>query len=325
MSPASATLIAVLSLATLLSALGAAATLAWFRDISYSDHLATLWRLNAASALIILAPHFAIGKAGWVATFRTALHTGSTVRILEYCAILGIIAASILIMRHASVSMVSFFTVPLLWCAIRFGPPATAITSSLLSLGIVLLVIIGEWPNTAVSRSLAWQLQRTELALSFTSIPPLFVAAALAGLYSMTRALKESQERLRYALAGSGEGVWDWCIADNSTYFSDGWYAILGYGRDELEETAETWDRLRHPDDALESKRRIRDHLDGRTPRYSIEQRLRHKDGRWIWVLDRGSVVERDAEGRPYRAVGTIQGHYAPTRPPGGARPSRPS
>ncbi|MFI5411635.1 diguanylate cyclase domain-containing protein [Kaistia sp. UC242_56] len=302
-----AALIAILSLATLLSAIGAAATLVWFEGVVFSDSLATLWRLNAASALIILAPHFAMGKMGWVGTFRSALRSGSTVRILEYLAIVAIIAASIVVMRHANVSMVSFFTVPLLWCAIRFGPPATAITSSLLSLGIVQLVIIGEWPNTAISRSLAWQLQRTELALSFITIPPLFVAAALAGLYAMTRALKESQERLRYALAGSGEGVWDWCIGDNSAYFSDGWYAILGYERDELEETADTWDQLRHPDDALESKRRIRDHLEGRTPRYSIEQRLRHKDGRWIWVLDRGSVVERDAKGRPYRAVGTIQ------------------
>jgi len=302
-----AALIAILSLSTLLSAIGAAATLAWFQDVAFSASFTTLWRLNAASALMILAPYFAIGKTGWAVSFQTALYNGGTRRTIEFLALLGIIAASILIMRHASVSMISFFTVPLLWCAIRFGPPATAMTSSLLSLGIVLLVIIGEWPNTAMSRSLAWQLQRTELALSFITIPPLFVAAALTGLHNMTRALKESQERLRYALAGSGEGVWDWCIGTNRTYFSDNWYAILGYRRDEIEETAETWDRLRHPDDAQENKRRIRDHLDGRTPHYSIEQRLRHKDGHWIWVLDRGSVVERDAEGRPRRAVGTTQ------------------
>lgn len=300
-------LVAMLTIGTVLSAVGAALTLVWFREIPVSDSFVTLWRLNGASALIILAPYFAIVKPGWMEQFRKALREGGPQRISEYLAIIAIVTASILIMRETNVSMISFFTVPLLWCAIRFGPPATAATGSLLSLFIVLLIVAGQWPNGSMSQSLAWQLQRTELALSFTVIPPLFVAAAMAGLYKAARELRQSQEQLRFALAGSGEGVWDWNLATGETYFSDSWFQILGYERDELEPNAGTWERLRHPDDGPENRRRVQDHLEGRTPRYSIEQRFRHKAGHWVWVLDRGSVVERDADGHPLRAVGTLQ------------------
>ncbi|MCX5578096.1 diguanylate cyclase domain-containing protein [Kaistia terrae] len=300
-------LVGILSIATALSALGAAATLAWFRDIDYAESLLTLWRLNAVSALIILAPYFALVRPGWTKQLRAAFHDRGKQRIPEYLAIVGVLISSVLIMRDVNVSMISFFTVPLLSCAIRYGPPATAVTGSILSLVIILLLVAGEWPSASSTLSLGSQLQRIELALSFNTIPPLFVAAAVAGLQRAARELKQSQQRLRYALAGSGEGVWDWCIANNQTYFSDSWYAILGYQRHELEETVATWDLLRHPDDTAENRRRIQDHLEGRTPRYSVEQRFRHKNGHWIWVLDRGSVVEFDADGRPYRAVGTLQ------------------
>lgn len=300
-------LVTILTIATTLSAIGGAMTMAWFRDAPYSDTLSTLWRLNAASALIILAPYFALVKPARMEQFRSALRDGGALRIFEFLAIVATIAAAILIMRDTNVSMISFFTVPLLWCAIRFGPPATALTGSLLSLVIIALIVLGEWPNSSITQSLAWQMQRTQLALSFNTIPPLFVAAAMAGLYNAARELKQSQERFRFALAGSGEGVWDWNPTTGETYFSDSWYQILGYQRDELEQNAGTWERLRHPDDGPENRRRIQDHLEGRTPRYSIEQRFRHKAGHWIWVLDRGSVVERDANGNPLRAVGTLQ------------------
>ncbi len=298
-------LVAIISTGAAASALGGAVTLAWFRDIPLADTLTILWRLNATSALMILAPFFAIAKPGRVEPLRDIFHRNDRLRIAELAMIVGVIGVSILVMRQTGVSMISFFTAPLLWCAIRFGSPATAAIGSATSLTVILMIVAGVWPFPS-GVPLASQLQRVELALCFNTIPPLFVAAALAGLQKAARDLKLSQERLRYALAGSGEGVWDWNIATNETYFSDGWYTILGYQRDELQADASTWDRLRHPDDEPETRRRIQDHLDGRSPRYSVEQRFRHKDGHWVWVLDRGSVVEHDAEGRPLRAVGTL-------------------
>lgn len=299
-------MVAIISIGATASALGASATLAWFRGIPLADTLAILWRLNATSALIILAPYFAIVKPGRVEQFRETIRNSGWFRIMEFLAIVAVVVAAILIMRDTGVSMISFFTAPLLWCAIRFGPPATATMGSTISLTIILLIVDGGWPTAYSLNSLAMQLHRSELALSFNTIPPLFVAAAMAGLQKAARDLKLSQDRLRYALAGSGEGVWDWNIATDETFFSDSWYGILGYQRDELPEAAATWDLLRHPDDAAETRRRIADHLEGRSVRYSVEQRFRHKEGHWVWVLDRGSVVEHDPEGRPLRAVGTL-------------------
>jgi diguanylate cyclase (GGDEF)-like protein/PAS domain S-box-containing protein len=300
-------LVAIISATAALNAIGASIALNVYRSIPLADTIWMLWRLNATSALIILAPYFALVKPGRMTELRGILrHDQAVERTVEFVAILLLVVVAILSMQWTGVSMIAFFTAPLLWCAIRFGPAPTAVVGSLLSLAIILLIVSDAWPTAYTNSSIAWQLQRTELALSFNTLPPLLVAAAIAHLESAARALKLSQERLRYALAGSGEGVWDWNIATDETYFSDSWYAILGYERDELAENASTWERLRHPDDQEENRRRIADHLEGRTPRYSIEQRFLHKDGRWVWVLDRGSVVERDGDGKPVRAVGTL-------------------
>ncbi|MCX5571740.1 diguanylate cyclase [Kaistia nematophila] len=301
------TMIAILMVATVANAVMAAVGVALFRQVPVLDSVFMLWRLDMTSALLVLAPFFAIATPGRLDEIRQTLRHGAWARGLEYLALVAVILGAVVFMWWSGQSLISFFTAPLLWCAIRFGQAPTTITASCLSLLIILLTIAGEWPNAYSSQPLAWQLQRIELSLSLNTLPTLFIAAAMAGLHKSARALKQSQERLRYALAGSGEGVWDWNIATGETYFSDSWHEILGYEPGEIEPHERSWDHLRHPDDNAENRRRIADHLEGRTPRYSIEQRFRHKNGDWIWVLDRGSIVERDAEGRPLRAVGTLQ------------------
>jgi diguanylate cyclase (GGDEF)-like protein/PAS domain S-box-containing protein len=300
-------LIGLIAFGACISALGATISLHALHDLPPANTLNQLWRLNAISSLIVLAPYFAIVKPGRIEQIRASLRKGPRPgRVVELLAIILLILSAMLVMQHAGTAMIAVFTAPLLWCAIRFGPSTTALAGASLSLVVILLIVNEVWPTAGTNPAMAWQIQRNELALSFNTLPPLIVAAAMASIRSAAAALTLSQERLRYALAGSGEGVWDWNIATGSTYFSDGWLSILGYSREELQPSAATWTRLRHPEDDAENRRRVRDHLEGRTTRYSIEQRFRHKDGRWIWVLDRGSIVERDPEGRPVRAVGTM-------------------
>ena len=79
---------------------------------------------------------------------------------------------------------------------------------------------------------------------------------------------------------------------------------MLGYEEGELANTADLWLELTHPDDrerALASGDR---HITGLTDFIETEIRLRHKDGHWVWVLDRGGVVERDGAGKPVRLMG---------------------
>eukprot|EP00899_Mesostigma_viride_P026867 jgi/Mesvir1/7365/Mv19168-RA.1 len=82
---------------------------------------------------------------------------------------------------------------------------------------------------------------------------------------------------------------------------------MLGYEEHELEVSEETWRRLMHPDDLEETSAQLGEHLAGRSPVFSAEHRMAHKDGHWMWVLNTGKVMERDAEGKPLRATGIHQ------------------
>ncbi len=117
--------------------------------------------------------------------------------------------------------------------------------------------------------------------------------------------LRVSEARWHYALEGSDSGVWDWNAQTNQVFFSDRWKSMLGYAPHEVGTSLDEWSSRVHPDDLEETMRQVTDHLEGRTPEYVSEHRVRHKDGTWRWILDRGQVVTRDASGGAVRVVGT--------------------
>ncbi|CAB1367351.1 sensor domain-containing diguanylate cyclase [Denitratisoma oestradiolicum] len=118
-------------------------------------------------------------------------------------------------------------------------------------------------------------------------------------------AVSVREQSLDLALKGADLGTWDWHVPSSRVEFNERWARMLGYRPDELEGNLETWSRLVHPDDWLALNAVLEPHLRGDTPAYESEHRMRHKDGHWVWVLDRGRVVERDAVGQPLRAAGT--------------------
>jgi PAS domain S-box-containing protein len=136
----------------------------------------------------------------------------------------------------------------------------------------------------------------------------LAVAASLAGIAvereRVQAALQESQERLVLAMESARESVWDWDLASNTVQFNDYWATRLGYDPAGLALNYDKWVELLHPEDRADTVRLLQKHLDGGTPRYAAEYRLRMRDGSWLWVQDRGQVVRRDADGSPLRMVG---------------------
>ena len=119
-------------------------------------------------------------------------------------------------------------------------------------------------------------------------------------------ALEASRERLELALEGAELGMWDWQLASGRIQCNDRWAAILGYRLAELEPlTIETWRTLCHPADRALSDERLARHLRGEVPCYDCELRMRHQDGHWVWVLNRGKVVEWGADHQPLRMAGT--------------------
>ncbi len=121
----------------------------------------------------------------------------------------------------------------------------------------------------------------------------------------MVDELAEREERLKLALHGADLGLWDWDLATGKVVFNERWAQMLGYRLDEIEPHVSSWGRLVHPDDMPHVREVLDAHLEGRTPAYETEHRMKAKSGAWVWVLDRGRVIERDAKGAPLRAVGT--------------------
>lgn len=127
-------------------------------------------------------------------------------------------------------------------------------------------------------------------------------------LQALLREKRETEileARWRNALENVGDGVWDWDLRTNEVYFSPFWKSMIGYADDEIENTYEEWRTRVHPDDLEAAERDIAAHVEGRTAEYRNQHRLKTKEGSWKWILDRGRIVERDAEGKPVRLVGT--------------------
>jgi PAS domain S-box-containing protein len=117
-------------------------------------------------------------------------------------------------------------------------------------------------------------------------------------------ALRRSEERLSYALRGASDGLWDWNLETNEVLFSPRWKEMVGLTDSEVENRFAEWEQRVHPEDLPAALEAISAAREGRTPRYQAEFRLRHKEGHWVEILSRGTLV-RDAAGRPVRMVGT--------------------
>ena len=172
----------------------------------------------------------------------------------------------------------------------------------------------------AVSRSLdamfaPWRRQ----ALGYATLYALFVAATSIALLAMQRRQRaiddihaereererQSAERLELALRGADLGLWDLDISSSTSIVSERWNTMLGLPHEAVSAGSGRWSSRVHPDDFERVRKSMQAHQEGRTERFEETYRMRHADGRWVWILDRGQVLERDAHGAPLRMVGT--------------------
>ncbi|MFP5240664.1 MAG: PAS domain S-box protein [Acidobacteriota bacterium] len=119
------------------------------------------------------------------------------------------------------------------------------------------------------------------------------------------QALRVSEERLRFALEGANDGLWDVNMETGAVYMSPRGCAILGYDPAEMECVARSWKDLVSEEDMPLTMRRLEDYLEGRSPLFEVEQRLKTKSGELKWVLTRGKASRLDDHGRPSRMTGT--------------------
>ncbi|MEO0318746.1 MAG: hypothetical protein RL404_2423 [Pseudomonadota bacterium] len=118
-------------------------------------------------------------------------------------------------------------------------------------------------------------------------------------------ALRESEQRWRFAIEGSGDGLWDWDMSTNHVFYSSRWKAMLGYADDEIAPDISVWSELVHPDDKQRVLDAVQDHLDGKTAEFVQEYRIRCKDGSIKWMLARGMALHTDGPHGRVRMIGT--------------------
>ncbi|MEQ8517229.1 MAG: PAS domain-containing protein [Chromatocurvus sp.] len=120
------------------------------------------------------------------------------------------------------------------------------------------------------------------------------------------RELQQQKQWLEKVIWGTGAGTWEWNIATGEAVFNERWAHILGYTLEELSPTTiETQTRLCHPQDLERSKQELSRAFAREISVYECDVRMRHRNGAWVWVLDRGVVVEWDSDGEPLRMSGT--------------------
>lgn len=118
--------------------------------------------------------------------------------------------------------------------------------------------------------------------------------------------LRIANQRLKLAIEGAGEGVWEWDVARHKITYTLMFKEIAGCLDQGLAEHPHRWQSLVHPHDLQRMDRAMEDYVQGKTPSYSCEYRIRCKDGSWRWIHSRGVLVEKAADGKPLRVAGMI-------------------
>ncbi|MDR7152642.1 PAS domain S-box-containing protein [Hydrogenophaga palleronii] len=134
-----------------------------------------------------------------------------------------------------------------------------------------------------------------------------------------TASLQAERQRLDNILRGTHAGTWEWNVQTGEKLYNERWAEMLGYTLAELGTLShDIWLSLAHPEDQKRADARLQSHFNGVTDQYECELRMRHKDGHWVWILDRGRLTSRTADGRPEWLHGThtdvTQAHQAQER-----------
>lgn len=153
-----------------------------------------------------------------------------------------------------------------------------------------------------------------DILLSSTPLDPAnislgitFTALDITERNQAERALRQSEAKLQLALSGSEIGMWEMEIPSSEGSIDERAAGILGYRKSSIGSLRADWDALSHPDDVPLIHRRLADYLEGRTPVFESEHRMRHTSGKWIWVVGRGKITQSMPDSSCIRITGTMQ------------------
>jgi PAS domain S-box-containing protein len=175
----------------------------------------------------------------------------------------------------------------------------------------ILAVLDGRLPRFDLEFPCHTPSQERWFAMSVTSLSVGIKGAVIAHSDITSKKLVEQQlaqqsQSLANILWGTGVGTWEWNVQTGQTRFNARWAEMIGYTLDELAPISiATWMKYAHPDDLAASGAALEQHFSGAVDAYECESRMQHKDGHWVWVLDRGKLVSRTPDGQPEWMAGT--------------------
>jgi len=295
--------------ATIPGALVGAATLAVTTGGDAGQYFLRWWLPEMAS-IVLLLPPFALWRNADDWPEPEEMAPGARAGPLHGANLGETVAASAALAASGGVAvavgdplLLNLGAIVLLWFAFRLGVFQTAAAASLFSVAMVIGASAGAW-HFGDDRLVG--LLRLQGVMALDLLPALFVAAVIAQRERLRRRLQEDERRLSFALEAANDGIWDLHVPTGSLFLSPQAHRMLGYEPGEIAPAIAEVHRLIHPEDLHNCVLGFLDGEGAHTDAYEREFRTRHKSGEWIWLHERGKIVERDAGRRAIRVVGTV-------------------
>jgi PAS domain S-box-containing protein len=127
----------------------------------------------------------------------------------------------------------------------------------------------------------------------------------ITGLWGAAQDITE-RKLVDSALEMGGMSWWEWDVETNTVKTGEAKHAMLGYTKDEISNGYQGYTSLIHPDDYPKAMKAMMDHLEGKAQYYAVKYRIRHKNGNYLWYMDKGGIVSRTESGKPKLLVGIV-------------------
>jgi len=163
---------------------------------------------------------------------------------------------------------------------IKDAYPVTILTVNDENIGIAGYIIISKQDHPELSQPVHQDICKEEIILS-------------------------SEQRWKFALEGAGDGVWEYNFQTKESYYSPLYKAMLGFREDEFLNRKYEWQTRVHPEDLYKISDIDALYENGTIENHSVEYRLMNKAGEYLWILDRGMLLERAPDGKPLKLIGT--------------------